>query len=80
MLGMPGWVLVIVFLASLAYGLLAELIRTRTLSEILSNAPAGTVVVLDGAPGGNRKMRVTVGSGLCVVREEADGGPAVDPL
>lgn len=48
----PGWVLLVVVLALLAHGLLAELVRRNTLIALLDKAPVGTVLHLGSGPGG----------------------------
>ncbi len=45
------------------YGLLAERARRRTLVDLVSRAPAGTIVVLEKGPGGPA-MWVRIGSEL----------------
>jgi hypothetical protein len=61
-----GWPCVVAVLAVAAavhgYRLLAERTRRRTVLELVTQAPAGTVVMMDGGPGGPA-LWVGVGDG-----------------
>jgi len=49
--------------ATAVYRLLAERARRKTLVDLVSRAPAGTIVVMEKGPGGPA-MRVRIGDGL----------------
>jgi hypothetical protein len=52
----------VVLAVTTVYGLLAERARRKTLVELVSSAPAGTIVVMEKGPGGPA-MWVRVGDG-----------------
>jgi hypothetical protein len=56
---------VVVLAATAVYRLLAERARRKTLMDLMSHAPAGTIVVMEKGPGGPA-MWVRVGDRLRV--------------
>jgi hypothetical protein len=52
----------VILAAAVAYRLLAEQARRKTLVDLISHAPAGTIVVMERGPGGPA-MWVRVGDG-----------------
>ena len=53
----------VVLAATAVYRLLAERARRKTLIDLVSRAPAGTIVVMEKGPGGPA-MWVRIGNGL----------------
>lgn len=57
-----AWPHAVVLAATAVYRLLAERSRRKTLVDLISHAPAGTIVVMEKGPGGPA-MWVKVGDG-----------------
>jgi hypothetical protein len=72
-LGWPGAAVVLAGTVLLAaYRLLAERARRKTLVDVVTRSPAGTVIIMEGGPGGPA-MWIRVGNGPPALAEATHG-------